>query len=100
MIVGDHDRGPVAHQFPEGLSELPVLLEVVLHPLRHLLLGHRSEHRAAVVVLVDLVPGEEDQVRIVGDHLGDGFLPRPGDVLVTGQTGQLEPLPFLWLGPE
>ena len=86
MIVGDHDGGTISHQFAEGLAELSVLLEVVLHPLRHFLLGLGVKHGAAVVVLVDLVAGEDDEVRIVGNHLGDRFLPGPGNVLVAGKT--------------
>ena len=86
VIVGDHDGGPIPHQFAEGLAKLSVLLEVVLHSLRHFLLGLGVEHRAAVVVLVDLVAGEDDEVWIVGDHLSDRFLPGPADLLEAGKA--------------
>ena len=87
VIIGDHDGGSIPHEIAEGLAELAVLLEVVLHSLWHFLLGLGAEHGAAVVVLVDLVAGEDDQVRIVRDQLGDRFFPGPADVLVAGKAG-------------
>ncbi|MDF1862344.1 MAG: hypothetical protein P1U87_19160 [Verrucomicrobiales bacterium] len=86
VIVGDHEGGTIPHQFAEGLAELSVLFEVVLHPLRNFLPGLGKEGGAAVIVLVDLVAGEDDEIRIVGNHLGDRFLPGPGNVLVAGKT--------------
>ena len=97
VIVRDHDCRAVPHQLTKCLAEFPPLGQVVFHSLRNLRLGQRPEHRTAIIVLIDLIAGEENQIRIVRDQLGNRFLPGPGDVLVAGEPGQFEDRTGLWL---
>ena len=68
MVVRNAERRPVAHRLPERPAELVVLAQVVEDRRS----GRLADQAVAAVVLVELVPGEEEQVGIPRqDVIGD-----------------------------
>ena len=100
MVIRDHDGGAIPHQFAEGFTKFAILLEVVLHSPGNLLFGHGPKHGTAVIVFVDLVAGENQEIRIVSDDFTDRLGPRPTDVLVAGKPRDFQNRAILRLSAE
>ena len=71
VIVGQAERGPIAHDFSERPTELIELTQVV----QNRRLGRIANDAEAAVVFVDLVAGEEHQIGIeLRDVVRDGLI--------------------------
>jgi hypothetical protein len=86
VVVGDDDRGAVAHEVAEGPAEEPEFAEVVENGL----VDGLANEAVAGHPFVDLVAGEEEEIGVLGGDVAHERVVGEEVVLVAGEAGDDE----------